>query len=245
MKKRYLKIDIIRAVAIINMIAYHTVWDLVYLYDFDWKWYMSEWAYIWQQFICWSFILVSGFSVSLGSKKIRRGLVVLLSGEIISVVTTAFMAETRIQFGILTCVGSCMLMVGISDKMMKKLNPVSGIIIGAGLFVVTRNINEGFLGFEKWNLIELPEKLYCNTFSTYLGFTVDGFFSTDYFSIFPWIFLYITGYYLYKLFEAKDILKYFEKGGSKWLEWIGRHSLEFYIVHQPLIYLALMLIFKE
>lgn len=32
---RYLCIDGIRGLAILNMIAYHAIWDLVYLYGFD------------------------------------------------------------------------------------------------------------------------------------------------------------------------------------------------------------------
>ena len=62
MKKiRYRKLDAIRGIALINMIAYHAIWDLVYLYGFQWDWYQSEIGYIWQQGICWTFIFLSGF----------------------------------------------------------------------------------------------------------------------------------------------------------------------------------------
>ena len=35
MKKRYFWIDNIRAIAMISMIIFHAVWDLVYLYGMD------------------------------------------------------------------------------------------------------------------------------------------------------------------------------------------------------------------
>ena len=36
--QRYAVIDAVRGFAIVNMIAFHAVWDLVYLYDVDWQW---------------------------------------------------------------------------------------------------------------------------------------------------------------------------------------------------------------
>lgn len=41
-KQRYFALDRIRAIALLNMIAYHTIWDLVYLFGFGWKWFQSE-----------------------------------------------------------------------------------------------------------------------------------------------------------------------------------------------------------
>lgn len=43
--KRYSALDGIRGLALLNMIAYHAVWDLVYLFDFHLQWYQSEGAY--------------------------------------------------------------------------------------------------------------------------------------------------------------------------------------------------------
>lgn len=41
MAQRYALIDGIRGLAIVNMILYHAIWDLVYLYGFDWQWYLG------------------------------------------------------------------------------------------------------------------------------------------------------------------------------------------------------------
>lgn len=45
----------------------------------------------------------------------------------------------------------------------------------------------------------LPAVLYKNKLTTYLGFTEAGFASSDYFSLFPWLFLYLAGYYAFRI----------------------------------------------
>ena len=61
------------------------------------------------------------------------------------------------------------------------------------------------------------------------------FFSTDYFSVIPWIFLFITGYYIYQFMKQKEWNCYLIKEKWRWLEWIGQHSLVVYMIHQPAI----------
>ena len=61
MKTRSARLDAIRGWALVSMIAYHASWDLVYLFGLDWPWYHSFGAHVWQQSICWTFLLLSGF----------------------------------------------------------------------------------------------------------------------------------------------------------------------------------------
>lgn len=67
-------LDTIRGLTLVSMIVYHACWDLVYLYRLDWGWYRSFWAGIWQQSICCTFILLSGFCWQMGRHPLRRGL---------------------------------------------------------------------------------------------------------------------------------------------------------------------------
>ena len=59
-KSRVEWLDSIRGITLISMILYHAVWDIVYIAKVDWDWFKSDGAYIWQQSICWTFILLSG-----------------------------------------------------------------------------------------------------------------------------------------------------------------------------------------
>ena len=58
-RRRIAALDALRGLTLLSMIAYHTCWDLVYLFRMDWEWYRGTGAYIWQQSICWTFILLS------------------------------------------------------------------------------------------------------------------------------------------------------------------------------------------
>ena len=112
------------------------------------------------------------------------------------------------------------------------------------LFVLLRNCPKGSLGFEGLVITELPRWLYRNNLTAYLGFPQPGFFSTDYFSVLPWIFLFLTGFFLQRFLSERNLNeKLFAKGNVPVLNWIGRHSLIVYLLHQPILYGLGMLIF--
>lgn len=236
-KQRYGLLDSFRGVVLISMIVYHGSWDLVYLFHKNWTWYQGAGAYIWQQSICWSFILLSGFCWSLGHRPLRRGLLVFGAGALVSAVTLIVMPKERVVFGVLTLIGSSMLLMIPANRLLKRVSSKAGLFFSLLLFIFTRNINSGFLGFEMWNIVELPKFLYRDYFTTFLGFSMPGFFSTDYFSIFPWFFLFLSGYFIYRMMESSRgfMNSYFI---WKWepLAFLGRHSLPVYMIHQPLIF---------
>ncbi len=237
LKLRYGFLDSFRGLVLISMIFYHACWDLVYIFNTNWSWYQGTGAYLWQQSICWSFILLSGFCWSLGSKPLKRGLLVFGAGMVVTIVTIVFMPEDRVVFGVLTLIGACMLLMILLERILKKIPAGWGCLASTLLFICTRNINRGYLGFETWNFVKLPEFLYRGRLMTFLGFMEQGFYSTDYFSLFPWIFLFITGYFGYRILKGKQgfMDKYFT-GGCKALSFLGRHSLLIYMLHQPVIY---------
>ncbi len=249
---RYGVLDSIRGLVVISMILYHACWDLVYIFGKDWSWYRGREAYIWQQSICWSFILLSGFCWSLGKNHLKRGMVVFISGAVVSLATIAFMPENRVIFGVLTLIGSSMLFMTILDKAIRKLFTRKiiawiGFLLSAALFFLTRNVNRGYLGFEGWNLLKLPQSLYQGDVMTFLGFTKPGFYSTDYFSFFPWFFLYLTGYFLYHVVNGirdGEIMNTVFGRKCMLFSFFGRHSLIIYMLHQPLIYVFFSMLFS-
>ena len=235
-QNRYALLDALRGLTLVSMIAYHTCWDLVYLFHMDWDWYRGTGAYIWQQSICWTFILLSGFCFSLGRRHLRRGLTVFLCGAVVTLVTVVAMPAQQVWFGVLTLIGSCMLLLIPLERPLRQVPAWAGVACSAAAFVLTRNVNRGALGFEGWTLLPLPEGLYRNLLTAYLGFPPEGFSSTDYFSLAPWLFLFLTGYFLYRLLGERlgrldPQLLYIRP-----LCAVGRHSLVIYMLHQPLVY---------
>ncbi len=235
-------LDCIRGFTVLNMIAFHAVWDLVYLFGMDWNWYYGPGAYFWQQYICWSFILLSGFCAGMSRHLLRRGLTVFGLGAGITLFTALFMPEDLILFGVLTLIGSCMLIMAGCRKFLQKIPAVPGFVSSFLLFGFTKHIDDRFLGFFSHELIALPEFLYRNYLTAYFGFPQRGFYSTDYFSLIPWMFLFLTGFFIYQAFGEKILNIRWQ--GIRILNFIGRHALEIYALHQPVIYGILWLCFR-
>ena len=233
-KKRFDGLDTIRGITLISMIAYHASWDLVYMFGVNWPWYHSFGAYLWQQSICWTFILLSGYCLHLGRHRLRRGLMAFGGGVLVSAVTMLLMPDSRIFCGVLTLLGSATLLSIPLEPMLRRIPARAGLAGSFLLFVLLRDVNDGFLGFEGAHLTMLPEGLYSNLFTAYLGFPPTGFFSTDYFSLLPWVFLFFTGYFLYELRQEEHRTIRLPVA-----TFMGRHSLLIYLLHQPVIYIVL------
>ena len=230
-RRRIASLDALRGLTLVSMIAYHACWDLVYLFHADWDWYRGTGAYIWQQSICWTFILLSGFCFSLGRRPLRRGLTVFGCGWVVTLVTVLFMPEEQIWFGVLTLIGSCMLLMVPLEKLLRHVPVGVGLAASAALFTLLRNVNQGTLGFEDWTLGTVPEGLYRNLLTAYIGFPPPDFFSTDYFSLLPWLFLFLAGP-MERL--DPDALR------CPPLCALGRQSLPVYMLHQPVVYGVLL-----
>ena len=170
---------------------------------------------------------------------LRRGRTVFLCGVLVSAVTCLFMWEERIVFGVLTFHGAAMLLTWAAKPLLERVPDTAGILANAAAFYVTKGINEGYLQAGSVRLA-LPAALYRNYLTTFAGFPFPGFYSTDYFSLIPWIFLFLCGFYTARLAKKRGWLEspcmYYN---IPVFSIMGRHSLLLYLVHQPVLYLLL------
>ena len=255
--RRLALLDSLRGITLISMILYHACWDPVYIIGADWPWYRSRGGFIWQQSICWTFILLSGFCIPFSKRLLRRGLTVFGAGALVMLVTNLVLPEDRVIFGVLTLIGSCMLLMvpvravsgsgrGQGESRNTDQHAWVKLLIFAALFVFCRDVNSGVVGTGLLHRIfpvipyisvTLPESLYRNLFTAYLGFPPARFYSTDYFSLIPWSFLYLCGYELHQIAREKGILasRVFESE-IRPLSFLGRNSLTIYLLHQPVLY---------
>lgn len=223
-------LDTLRGMTLVSMMVYHACWDLVYLFRQDWAWYRSFGAHLWQQSICWTFILLSGYCFHLGHHRLRRGLLSLGGGALVSAVSQV--AGSPIHWGVLTLLGAAALLTIPLDRLLRRLPARAGLAGSFCLFFLLREVNQGYLGFEGAALLTLPADWYQNSLTALLGFPGPDFFSADYFSLLPWLFLFWTGYFLYRLRpegEGRELR-------LPLVTTLGRHSLVAYLLHQPLIY---------
>ena len=238
---RYALLDELRGLDLISMMCYHGMWDLVYLFGVQAGWYIGTPGYLWQQSICWVFILLSGFCLPLGHRPLKRGAVVFAAGALVTAVTLVFMPEDVVWFGVLTLLGSAMFLTGLLQKWLQKIPPLAGLLGSLALFAFTRHAFAGYVGFGpvQW---ALPRALYANYFTAYLGFYPSDFFSTDYFPLIPWLFLFWAGFFLHHL-VGRARMEPLRRSVCPALGWLGRHSLVLYLLHQPVIFGVLTVVF--
>ena len=58
---RYALLDELRGLDLVSMMLYHACWDMMFLFGIWMDWYTGMPGRLWQQAICWVFILLSGF----------------------------------------------------------------------------------------------------------------------------------------------------------------------------------------
>ncbi len=239
-KERYHLLDSLRGLLLVMMIVYHTMYDVMILGENGFS-VRNTACYIFQQIIGWGFIFLSGMCRAIGKRNLRRGLIVLGAAAVVSLVTYTFTPNEAINFGVLVLLGSSMLIIIPLEKLIKDAYAPFGFLVSFLLFMLFRNVPNGSLGFEGLVFIELPDFLYQNYATAYLGFPPTGFTSGDYYPLIPWFFLYLCGYFFWKYFGNKVWLEKTLLIKVPVLSFLGRHSLIVYLLHQPICYAAVYL----
>ena len=88
----------------------------------------------------------------------------------------------------------------------------------------------------------MPDFFYKFKYLAFIGFPDSGFRSSDYFPIITWIFVYMMGYFLWRIIKARKKDGVFRQRVYV-LDFLGRHSLPIYLLHQPLLIGICFLIF--
>lgn len=244
LKNRYNLIDILRGTAVICMIIYHTLWDIVYMFGVDIPLFRTTSAHIFQQYILWSFVIISGFCLNLCKHPFKRGIITLGLSIAMTLATMIVIPEATIIFGVLTFLGAAMLITGALRKPLSRIKYYIGLPLSALLFFITYNTSEGNLGFGGLIICDLPEALYSGYFSAFFGFPNESFTSADYVPLFPWLFLYFAGFFIFDLLKSNNLMKHLSTFRIPPIEWLGRHALIIYIIHQPVIFVVLYIIFR-
>ncbi len=238
-------IDALRGMDVVSMVMFHFFFDVFIVFGVDPTWYYKPLIHFWQQSICWIFIFISGFVWTLGrAKNLKRGLFLNLCGFAITAVTVIFMPSEAVWFGILNFIGCAVLLLIPLDALLSRLPAPAGASISFILFIFTKNLSSGVLGFYDLLRIPLPSFLYDIKVLTPLGFPFPGFFSSDYFPVIPWIFLYLCGYFCYRIFEKSEGAREIARVNIPVFSFIGRHAIWIYLIHQPVCYGICMLLFS-
>ena len=227
MKKRIWELDAFRGLCILGMLFVHICFDLLVfgilepgtvtatIYTL-----LSQWGGI-------LFFLISGICVTLGHHPIKRGLQVFGCGLLCTAATLGmYLAGIMgrmiiIYFGVLHCLGICMLLWPVLRKSPTRLViGLSVLCIGIGFWL--RECRAEHYGW------------------VWLGIMPHGFITSDYYPILPNLGYFLAGIALGKtLYRHKESL--FPRVNPqnpliRFLSFFGTYSLPIYILHQPLIY---------
>ncbi|VVB60984.1 Uncharacterised protein [uncultured archaeon] len=231
--QRFIELDILRGFAILFMIILHLFWDLDYFGILP----LNKNFYSLNIIVPVMFFLLVGICQTVNNNKyqnqprkmyfrtIQRGLWVFNLGMLFTLLTAVFLPDRPILFGVLHCIGCCIILSTLLLKF-KSTN-----IILAVLIIVSGLAIGFFYSVENPNMVELATGIHEPDIAAH---------TIDYFPILPWFGICLLGItlgnILYKdnkrRYPIPDLSKY---KPTKIFSWLGKHSLFIYLIHQPII----------
>ena len=208
MKNRIWELDAFRGLCILGMVIVHFIFDLTELFEII-HWDTPD---LFSLVLNWGgmlFVLLSGICATLGSRSIRRGIIVFFCGMLCTAVTSGMylldMAESYIiiRFGVPTWA----------------LGVIGAVLIALGLWLQNVYVGTDLL---------FP-----------LGLVSTKFSSSDYFPLLPNLGYFLLGSVLGRtLYRSKQSLLPAVNTQTpilRFLGFCGRQSLLIYLLHQPIL----------
>lgn len=224
----------------LEMIAFHACYDLQVLSgkNVDWPW--EPGTVLWQQQIVYLFIIISGMSSACmkPGKSLRRGIFLIGVGLVITWVSVWF--GQPIHYGVINFMGCAQLLtylvegrLGVLTRVRRRLGSALGMLFMLLLVIFTYSAQTGKLKIFGQVLCAWPAWLYEKNYAL-LGFPGANFFSTDYVPVLPHIGAFWLGWFLLNwLMDYRAGMLTVKLAGV--LEYVGKHSLIVYLVHQPVL----------
>ncbi len=229
--KRVWEVDAVRGLAVVLMVGYHFFFDLNYFGFASVNLYQGAFL-LWQRVTAALFLGLVGVSLVLfrqrhprfgdfGKRAVKIGAAALL----VTLATTIYpgWGNGAIVFGVLHFIALASLLAYFFLDCYW-LNLALGVGLLAASLIVTLPV------------LQTPLLLW-------LGFPPAGFYTLDYYPLFPWFGLVLVGIFVGKtLYEKKEdkngfanrfnVRKPFNTSG---LEFVGRNALSIYLLHQPVL----------
>ena len=221
------EIDLARAIAIIAMIIYHLIYliDFFAIHSID----LNQLQYVvFARLIQFTFMGLVGISLTIAARRYPaktlrlRALKIFGFGLIITAITSVFVPDRLVIFGILHLIGTGLFIFSFfpHKKYLALTIALASIIIGHLLYG-----------------IQTTSKL-----ATILGLHNPSFASVDHFSLCPWLSVIAVGVYFgNQFYKNQKALTNFKL--PKTLRFISKYSLEIYLLHIPVLILLLHLFF--
>lgn len=234
--KRFLELDLLRALAVLCMIFYHAAYDLQMFAGWEID-VLSGWWKVFERVVAGTFLLLVGISFAISSdrtepkkrpmKYLKRGLSILGCGLLVSIATYIVDPDTFVRFGVLHLIGVSVLILPFFVRL-GYLN----LLIALFIFCIAPFITH----FQVSTNLFLP-----------LGLITSSFTSVDYFPLIPWFAIILIGLVLGQTFYINHMQWRSHlplPSTLPWtLLWLSRHALLIYLLHQPILLLLIKLVY--
>ncbi|WP_312222500.1 DUF1624 domain-containing protein [Rhizobium rhizoryzae] len=237
-------IDTLRGVALIAMATYHFTWDLEFFHYLEAGTATHGWLKIYARGIASTFLFLVGFSLVLAHSNgirwqsfIKRLGMVAGAALLISVGTYIALPDQWIFFGILHNIAVSSLIALAFLRLPPLITGLVAVLLLGGM-IADNWVQPGVLSFP----------LFDSRWLAWIGFAEAIPRSNDYVPLFPWFSAVLFGVAAAGLCLRHGVFAYVERLQQKpnILTKAGRHSLLFYLLHQPIliacVYLASLVI---
>jgi len=235
---RFWEIDLLRTIAIVGMITFHTLYLLNYFdihntgvpgvpYGF-WWWFPKVTG--------GTFIFLAGVSLTITHSRSKRmsgfmlrGLKIFAWGIGITLITWLISREGYVRFGILHFFGIAFILAPFFTRF-RFINLILGIALMAiGIYLQEQRV-----------FVDFPWLLW-------LGLMPRGFWTMDYWPLLPWFGLFLVGMFCGKILYPQGNRRFniheFNDPVTSALTLPGRHPLVIYLAQWPVVIGVLLLLF--
>src|SRR5882757_3143770 len=229
-------VDLVRGLAIVQMVAYHFIYDLSY---FGWVRIdlarQAGWI-AWRSAIVSQFLLVLGIGIGLadsagrpGTRFWRRRWQIAALAALLSIASAWLFVPRLIWFGILHFVALALLIA-------RPLPALGGLNLAIGAAAVA-------LG----TLVR--DTRFDSVWLSWIGLVANKPATEDYVPVLPWIGVVAFGIGLSHLwrrtrYAVPRALQRLDSAPALALSWLGRWPLTIYLVHQPILMALLWLVWR-
>ncbi|PZM10789.1 DUF1624 domain-containing protein [Rhizobium tubonense] len=227
-------LDTARGVALLAMASYHFTWDFEFFGYLEPGTAETGWLKIYARVIASTFLFLAGFSLVLANSPdirwrsyFKRLGMIAGAAAAISVVTFIGMRDEWIFFGILHSIAAASIIGLIFLRLPAAVTLLVAVILLVGVYV--DNISAPFY---------LHSDFFDAPWLRWIGLSAHLPRSNDYVPIFPWLTPFLFGLGIAQIATVRGWLSPLARlgTGTNLIARAGRHSLLFYLIHQPLLF---------
>lgn len=243
--------DAVRGIAILAMIVHHTMYDIedifnhtIHIWPIPGAFLESTFFEWFRQPFTWAFIVLAGISCRFSHNNWLRAVKILAVAMALTLFTWAAMPSELIVFGILHFMGVAILLFAFTGRLLDKIPKPVAAVLWSVLFILTFWTPDSyFVGIPHLFGFTVTGWPTTHNYLFALGIPSQDFFSADYFPLMPWFFLFMLGTLIGTPIREHRLPEKFYTAKVPFFAFVGRHTLGLYIIHQPIVYSILWLLF--